>query len=258
MKLRIKEKGFSLTELLVVISVILILITISAAVVASARRKAQLSQCMNNLKQYGIALHSFLAENSEFPLRYNPASELENGTVHKGSVWLTLAKYGLGPEEKPVHSCPSGLRQVLKVNPEGRLIAAYGYNAFGFGGSKYSEPLGLGGMIKAERYLFMPVAESAVLVPAEMIAFSDGVTGWNDVYEDGVRSLSRSPSAKDYVGSTSRVMKRHDGTAVLNFADGHVSAMTLKRLFEDKDDAALRIWNRDYQPHRERLDQQPN
>jgi len=36
-------------------------------------------------------------------------------------------------------------------------------------------------------------------------------------------------------------------------SDGHAEALTLKTLFEDNDDTALSRWNRDHQPHRERL-----
>jgi hypothetical protein len=34
------------------------------------------------------------------------------------------------------------------------------------------------------------------------------------------------------------------------FADGHVEALTFKRLFLDRDDESLRQWNIDHEPHR--------
>ena len=37
------------------------------------------------------------------------------------------------------------------------------------------------------------------------------------------------------------------------FCDGHVESPTLKFLFEDTSDDALRRWNRDHLPHREKL-----
>ena len=37
------------------------------------------------------------------------------------------------------------------------------------------------------------------------------------------------------------------------FCDGHVESPTLPFLFTDTSDAALSRWNRDHQPHRERL-----
>ena len=86
-----------------------------------------------------------------------------------------------------------------------------------------------------------------------MIAIGDGVRGWNRTYEDGVGFIARTPDARENAGSNSRVPKRHEGALNILFADGHVNSVTLKRLFEDRSDAALRMWNRDNQPHRERL-----
>jgi prepilin-type processing-associated H-X9-DG protein len=47
--------------------------------------------------------------------------------------------------------------------------------------------------------------------------------------------------------------RRHQGRANVLFCDGHVESPTLKFLFADTSDEALRRWNRDHQPHRERL-----
>jgi prepilin-type processing-associated H-X9-DG protein len=71
--------------------------------------------------------------------------------------------------------------------------------------------------------------------------------------EDGVGFISRTPDSKEWAGSHSRVLNRHDGKLVILFADGHANALSLKRFFENEDDAAFRMWNRDNQPHRERL-----
>jgi len=43
------------------------------------------------------------------------------------------------------------------------------------------------------------------------------------------------------------------GKANVVFCDGHVESPTLQFLFADTSDAALSRWNRDHQPHRERL-----
>ncbi|HAO77970.1 MAG TPA: hypothetical protein DCQ92_03140 [Verrucomicrobia subdivision 3 bacterium] len=42
-------------------------------------------------------------------------------------------------------------------------------------------------------------------------------------------------------------------TANVVFCDGHVESPTLKFLFADTSDDALSRWNRDHQPHRDRL-----
>jgi len=48
-------------------------------------------------------------------------------------------------------------------------------------------------------------------------------------------------------------LSRHQGKANVVFCDGHVESPTLAFLFEDTSDAALSRWNRDHQPHREKL-----
>ena len=43
---------------------------------------------------------------------------------------------------------------------------------------------------------------------------------------------------------------RHRNQGNVAFCDGHVEAVKFKRLFLDRDDASLRRWNRDNEPHR--------
>ncbi len=46
---------------------------------------------------------------------------------------------------------------------------------------------------------------------------------------------------------------RHQGRLNVVFCDGHVESPKLNFLFKDTSDAALSRWNRDHQPHRDRL-----
>ena len=63
-----KRKGFTLIELLVVIAIIAVLIALLLPAVQAAREAARRAQCVNNLKQIGLALHNYHSSNNVFPM----------------------------------------------------------------------------------------------------------------------------------------------------------------------------------------------
>jgi prepilin-type N-terminal cleavage/methylation domain-containing protein/prepilin-type processing-associated H-X9-DG protein len=84
---REKSRGFTLIELLVVIAIIAVLIALLLPAVQAAREAVRRAQCLNNLKQMGIALYNYHDAVGCFPMSYAASRPFLDGATDTAPGW---------------------------------------------------------------------------------------------------------------------------------------------------------------------------
>jgi prepilin-type N-terminal cleavage/methylation domain-containing protein/prepilin-type processing-associated H-X9-DG protein len=118
--------GFTLIELLVVISIIAVLIALLLPAVQAAREAARRSQCLNNLKQIGLALHNYHDSVGVFPPGYisaqSPGSNpiIDGNDTGPGWAWGSMILPQL-EQDSLFHAINFSLSVTPKANETGSL-----------------------------------------------------------------------------------------------------------------------------------------
>ena len=242
------KKGFSLIELLVVITIIALVAALLLPALSRAKSAALSTQCKNNLHQVGLALHLYTSEHRVFP------HTVDANTTNN---WITASAPGYADSQN-ILKCPGfkgewPLDQAIvwvfgnaymrgPTGPGKQVGVSYGYNGFGIGSvnkTLWKDNLGLGFVVSSGQEV-PQVQENQVIAPADMIAIADSMPqpGFPQ-YFSFLLSINGIPSKN-----------RHNGGANVLFADGHVLSQRPQQLIEDTVVNRSR-WNRDHQPHLE-------
>jgi prepilin-type N-terminal cleavage/methylation domain-containing protein/prepilin-type processing-associated H-X9-DG protein len=125
-----RRSGFTLVELLVVIAIIGILVALLLPAIQAAREAARRTECRNNLKNIGLAIHNLHDIHNYFPTGGTfPGASIEtyvtdgrpNGPLKQGIGWMyqilpyleegaikdIVTRADLGKNPIPLYNCPS-------------------------------------------------------------------------------------------------------------------------------------------------------
>jgi prepilin-type N-terminal cleavage/methylation domain-containing protein/prepilin-type processing-associated H-X9-DG protein len=113
-----RRRGFTLVELLVVIAIIGILVALLLPAVQAAREAGRRSQCINNLKQLGIAVHNHHDTRKRLPYDSSPEAGDSAAWGMGGPNWSWIARSLPFMEQEPLYNQAGvGAHANLNSNP---------------------------------------------------------------------------------------------------------------------------------------------
>lgn len=123
------RRGFTLIELLVVIAIISVLASLLLPAVQNAREAARRTQCMNRLKQVGLALHEYHNAHGSFPIGAafapTPDGNTTAPTIRGSSFFVAILPWvdQGNAYKRLIHEGPGGIAATNYTgNPNGTIL----------------------------------------------------------------------------------------------------------------------------------------
>jgi prepilin-type N-terminal cleavage/methylation domain-containing protein/prepilin-type processing-associated H-X9-DG protein len=234
-----KKNGFTLIELLVVIAIIAILAAMLLPALARAKEKANRANCLNNLKQWGLAQTMYVDDNNQtFPWPRFQDSYAPNQLQQDNPSWQDILQFhdeNLGNDvwfnalppyvassplyryaeenngiqyfstDKSIFNCLTAKYDPSVLNPNERPLFNYGQNSKAL----YDQPDGT------------LLRSSLIVNPSAFVAYSEGrmIASELPYYGSALTSIDLA-TPQVY---TTRFSARHDGGSDIVFSDGHAA-----------------------------------
>jgi prepilin-type N-terminal cleavage/methylation domain-containing protein/prepilin-type processing-associated H-X9-DG protein len=252
------KSAFTLIELLVVVAIIALLISILLPSLQKAREQAKTAVCLSHQNQIGTAIHTYMAENRDFPFprrnnwsrwfeppgRFQQATDPVDVYTNHGSpsnpvneaYWGVFYREIIS-NERAIFSCPAA--KVLDpanadgTFDEGHIYTAYGLNcvedgAYMRGAPRFSPDIYKMPFVFESQTGWRRLVEplTAVRNPAETIFFQDSYEAVHDANGDLPYQMPEIGEGQWTNPEHRREYIRHDGKAAVAWMDGHVRVVS--------------------------------
>ncbi|WP_165068760.1 DUF1559 family PulG-like putative transporter [Paludisphaera rhizosphaerae] len=205
-----RRRAFTLIELLVVIAIIAVLIALLLPAVQAAREAARRAQCVNNLKQMGLAIHNYLSQQNCLPPL---CANISNAETLMGSTdpWVLDWTASILPnmEQMPLYNAINFMLGVNQGNP--------------------SAPGG------AANSTVLASKIATMACPSESMSAPTNAWGWKNY----VANIGGPPVSMTWSGAFAPMRSDGAGTSTSGYVNGNCSVVGTQSITDGTSNTAL-------------------